>query len=302
MSVFDELDERVLLAAKEFSLREPTKPQELAIPKILEGKHVLLIAPTGTGKTEAALLPIFSMCLSQQQPPGIKILYIAPLRALNRDMLTRLTRWAEILGLSIAVRHGDTAVREREMQARRPPDMLITTPETLQAIIPGKRMKEHLKTVRWVIVDEVHELAEDKRGVQLSIGLERLVELAGEFQRVGLSATIGSPRKVAKFLAGSSRDVEIVDASGIKEMRILVECPTPTKSDIELSERLFTGPAMAARLRHLRELMDKHGSTLIFVNTREMAEILGSRLKLLDPSFSVEVHHGSLSKEVRIEA
>lgn len=302
MSVFDELNERVSLAAKEFSLNEPTKPQQLAIPKILEGKHVLLIAPTGTGKTEAALLPIFSMCLSQRQPLGIKILYIAPLRALNRDMLTRLTQWAKALGLTIAVRHGDTAVRERELQAKQPPDMLITTPETLQAIMPGKRMREHLKTVRWVIVDEIHELAEDKRGAQLSIGLERLAELAGEYQRVGLSATIGSPRKVAKFLVGSSRDVEIVDASDIKEMKISVECPMPSEGDVELAEKLFTGPTMAARLRRLRELINKHGSTLIFVNTREMAEILGSRLRLLDPSCSVGVHHGSLSKEVRIEA
>ena len=302
MSVFDELNERVSLAAKEFLPGEPTKPQQLAIPRILEGKHVLLIAPTGTGKTEAALLPIFSLYLSGEQPPGIKILYIAPLRALNRDMLTRLTRWAETLGLAIAVRHGDTAVHEREVQTKQPPDMLITTPETLQAILPGKRMREHLRTVRWVVVDEIHELAEDKRGAQLSIGLERLVELAGEFQRIGLSATIGSPRKVAEFLAGSSRDVEVIDASGVKGMRISVECPIPTSGDIELAERLFAGPAMIAKLRRLRELMDDHGSTLIFVNTREMAEILGSRLRLLDPSCPISVHHGSLSKEVRIEA
>ncbi len=302
MNAFDLLAEPVRLALQEFGLREPSRPQELAIPLVLRGKHLLLMAPTGTGKTEAAILPVFSLYLGREWVPGVKILYIAPLRALNRDMLARLERWGERLGIRIAVRHGDTPASERQRQARDPPDMLITTPETLQAILPGKRIREHLRAVRWVVVDEIHELADDKRGVQLAIGLERLTELAGEFQRLGLSATIGSPGEVAGFLAGAGREVEVVDASMVKEMQIRVESPMPTREDAELAERLFVEPTMAARLRRLRELMDKHGSTLIFVNTRETAEILGSRLRLWDPELPVGVHHGSLAREVRIEA
>ncbi len=302
MGVFEILAEPVRRALPEFGLENPTKPQELAVPIALDGKHMLLIAPTGTGKTEAALLPIFSMYLSRDRVLGIKIIYVAPLRALNRDMLARLERWGNLLGIRIAVRHGDTSASERQRQTRDPPDMLITTPETLQAILPGKIIHNHLRSVRWVVVDEIHELAGDKRGVQLSIGLERLSQLAGEFQRIGLSATVGSKEEVAKFLSGSGRDIELVDASMEKGMQIKVESPMPTREDVESAEKLLVDPTMVARLRRLLDLIDKQGSVLIFVNTREVAEILGSRLKLMDPELRIGVHHGSLAREVRIEA
>jgi ATP-dependent Lhr-like helicase len=159
-----------------------------------------------------------------------------------------------------------------------------------------------LRPVRWVIIDEVHELAEDERGAQLSIGLERLTELAGDFQRIGLSATVGSPNVVAQFLVGTNRQVEIIDASVAKEMKVRVESPMPTKDDVELSDKLFAEPTMVARLRRLRELTDKHTSVLTFVNTREAAETLGSRMRMWDAGYPVAVHHGSLAKEVRIEA
>ena len=163
-------------ALAELGFSTPTLPQTLAFPPILQGKNVLLIAPTGTGKTEAVLLPVFSRLIEQKSPEqkGIQVIYITPLRALNRDMFKRLTYWAQQLGITVEVRHGDTEQKTRRLQAKKPPTMLVTTPETLQAILPGSQMRRHLKNVKVVIVDEVHDLAGSKRGAQLSIALERL--------------------------------------------------------------------------------------------------------------------------------
>ncbi|MEW6593205.1 MAG: DEAD/DEAH box helicase, partial [Candidatus Hadarchaeota archaeon] len=302
MTVFNLLAGTVRDALAGFGIISPTAPQEMAIPAITSGKNLLLIAPTGTGKTEAAMLPIFSLFLSEGNRGGIKIIYIAPLRALNRDMLNRLEGWGRKLGISISVRHGDTPARERQKQAAHPPDMLITTPETLQAILPGKVMKEHLRRVRWVVVDEIHELAEDKRGTQLTVGLERLVGLAGEFQRVGLSATVGSAGKIAAFLSGAGRQIEVSDVTVEKVLKVGVESPMPSLKDAELSEKIYSDPTLVARLRRLRDLVMEHERTLIFVNTRETAEMLGSRLRLLEGGLPLGVHHGSLARDVRIEA
>ncbi len=281
--------------------RELTPPQIESIPKILAGKNLLLMAPTGTGKTEAALLPILSNLLQNPGLPGIKALYITPLRALNRDLLERFDWWAKKLDIKVSVRHGDTAVAERRTQTLIPPDILITTPETLQAILCGKVLRKHLKGVKWVIVDEVHELATDKRGAQLSIALERLLEIVGsEFQRIGLSATIGSPEIVAKFLVGPGRGCEIVMVPVAKGMKIDVLYPVPDDEDVMLAEELAILPDVASRLRTIRRLVELHGSTLIFTNTRPLAEVLTNRFRAWDESFSVGIHHGSLAKSARI--
>jgi len=300
-NVFEFLAKPVREALAELGFSEPTLPQTMAFPPILAGENVLLIAPTGSGKTEAVLLPILSNFVQQRNEKGISIIYVTPLRALNRDMLKRLTFWAEKLGISVEVRHGDTEMKLRRRQAISPPQMLVTTPETLQAVLSGSRMRQHLSQVRFVVADEVHELAGSKRGIQLTVALERLFEATGkEFQRIGLSATVGNPDEVASFIAGTDRSIKVVQASLPKGYKYKVENPTPADADYDLSGKLRTSPEAAARIRRILELVDSHRSTLIFVNSRQNAEMLGYKFTQLERT-DIAVHHGSLSKEERAQ-
>ena len=281
----------------------PTEPQEKVIPKILDGKNVLLISPTATGKTEAAFLPVLSMLLQLPKTPGIKVLYITPLRALNRDMLERLQWWCNNLDIKLAVRHGDTEQKERTRQSQCPPDILITTPETLQAILSGWLLRQHLQALKWVVIDEVHELSDSKRGSQLTLALERVRGLIGrDFQMVGLSATVGSPEKVAQFLVGNQRQVEIVRVSVAKMVNLQVIYPKPTEEDVRFAGKIYTHPEVAARLRIIRDYMTKRKSVLLFTNTRSVSEVLASRFKVWDIDFPISIHHGSLAKPSRIAA
>ena len=292
---------RRLVEQKGFS--KPTEPQEKTIPKILDGKNVLLISPTATGKTEAAFLPVLSMLLKEPRTPGIKVLYITPLRALNRDLLERLQWWCNSLDIKLAVRHGDTETKERTRQSRSPPDILITTPETLQAILSGWILRQHLQSLRWVIIDEVHELADSKRGSQLSLALERIRSLIGkDFQMIGLSATIGSPEKVARFLVGNKRPVEIIRVPVAKMVKLQVIYPKPSEEDVRFASKIYTHPEVAARLRIIRDYMSKRKSVLLFTNTRSISEVLASRFKVWDIDFPISIHHGSLAKVSRIAA
>ena len=289
---------------KEKGFEVPTETQEKAIPRILEGKNLLIISPTATGKTESAVLPVLDMLLrTPERNRGIKILYVTPLKALNRDILERLEWWCNNLDVKLAVRHGDTDTKERTRQSRSPPDMLITTPETLQAILPGRLMRQHLTAVRWVIVDEVHEMADSKRGSQLSLGLERLLRITGrDFQRIGLSATIGSPSKVAHFLVGFNRQVEILQVDFARKLDLKILFPVPSQEDFQLSSLLFTHPEVAARLRVIRRYIEEQRSVLLFTNTRSISEVLASRFKVWDVDFPVSIHHGSLAKPSRLAA
>ncbi len=238
--------------------------------------------------------------VQDQNRQGISLLYITPLRALNRDLLKRLQIWSAKLGFTVEVRHGDTPAADRRRMAARPPDLLITTPETLQAVLPGKRMRQHLRHVKAVVVDEVHELAGNRRGVQLTVGLERLREVRPDgFQRIGLSATVGNPEEISRFLGGSE-PVRIVQIPLSKDTRYKIEYPTPGEEDQELARRLYTAPEAAARLALVSDLVDAHDSTLIFVNSRVNAEMLGSKFNMMDQN--IMVHHGSLPKEERVRA
>jgi len=296
---FKNLNKKIQEALKKAGFDEPTLPQKMGIPKILEGKNVLLIAPTGLGKTETVMLPIFEMWL-EKKPKPISMLYLTPLKSLNRDLLKRFLFWGEELDMNVSVRHGDTSAYERKKQVDFPDDLLVSTPETLQAILPAKKMRENLRNIKWVVIDEAHELADSKRGVQLTIALERLRQLCGDFQLIALSATIGHPEEIAKFISGG-REMEIVKATATKEMQISVVSPKPIPTDKELSDQIFSNIHSASRVRLIKDLINSHKSTLIFTNTRDFAEILTSRLKQAYPDLAVENHHSSLSKSVRVK-
>ena len=267
---------------KERGFEELSTTQEAAIPPIVQGNHVLIIAPTGTGKTESAMLPVFDR-LKKSSSDGFRALYITPLRSLNRDILSRMQWWCERLDLSIGVRHGDTTQYERRKQALSPPDLLVTTPETLQALFLGSRLRNHLKNIDYVIIDEIHELAGSKRGAQLSVALERLVEYAGEFQRIGLSATVGNPDEVMRFLVGNRGGS-------------LVDIPVAPHIQMQVS---YAGDEFPGQVKAVERCLASEPSTLLFVNTRVTAEALGHALY---GRGDIDVHHGSLSRDVRIEA
>ncbi|EMA42144.1 DEAD/H associated domain-containing protein [Halococcus morrhuae DSM 1307] len=297
LAAFTHLGEQVRAALSERGFTTPTEPQRKAIPPLADGQDGLVIAPTGTGKTETAMLPVFD-ALAGEDRFGMQALYITPLRALNRDMRDRLDWWGEQLELDIDVRHGDTTQYHRQKQAEDPPDVLVTTPETLQAMLTGKKLRKALGDVSHVVIDEVHELAASKRGAQLTIGLERLRELAGEFQRIGLSATVGDPGEVGKFLTGG-RECALIEVDVGSRLDVRVRKPRVTDEDETLAAELASDPDLASHVRAIRDLVADNESTLIFVNTRQTAEALGSRCNALD--LPIGVHHGSLSKEARIE-
>lgn len=268
--------------------------QQDAFREVSSGKSVLIIAPTGSGKTEAAVLPVFNEILEEGLKP-ISALYIAPLKALNRDLLERLEWWGKKLGITVEVRHGDTSAYRKAKQTKNPPQMLIITPETLGVILTVKSLRKYLANVKFVIVDEIAELVDNKRGAQLLLGLERLEEIA-DFRRIGMTATVGNEDEVREWLKA---DV-IVKPNWKKAYRFHVLYPKPEEKDEELARKLSVSPDIAARLRVLWEIVERHGKALIFTNTRQFAEILAHRLKAWGKP--VEVHHGSLSREARINA
>ncbi|MBN1682769.1 DEAD/DEAH box helicase [Candidatus Bathyarchaeota archaeon] len=296
-SVFQLLHPKIKESLSYFGIQEPTVPQTSVIPTILLGEDVLLVAPTGSGKTEAAILPIFDALLKSKKTDGIQFIYITPLRALNRDMYKRMVEWANFLDISIEIRHSDTTQKERRRQEKKPPQILITTPETLQAILSTKGMKNHLKNVNWIVIDEIHELAASKRGSQLSVGLERLDRIClTKPQRIGLSATIGNPLEIAQFLGGISK-VKLIETDIDKDFKYKIEFPEPDIRDFELGADLHTSPKFVSRLQKIKELVESHTKTLIFVQGRGQAESIGNKLNLLNSK--IDVHHGSLSREQR---
>ncbi|MDR3282850.1 MAG: DEAD/DEAH box helicase [Candidatus Methanoplasma sp.] len=298
---FDALCPELVAALERRGILEPTEPQRDVMPRIAAGDNVLLVAPTGIGKTEAAMLPVFDSLFRTKGRSGIRCLYVTPLRALNRDMLKRMEEYGKALGVTVGVRHGDTDQGERNRQSKNPPDILITTPETLQVMFTGKNLRSHMKNIEWVVVDEVHELAGTERGAQLGVALERLAVICGEFRRIGLSATVGSVDDIRDYLAGVGRQVAVCKHDIRREFDIRVECPEPDETDAVLRDKLQSDPEILAVMKRARTLIEGSRSTLLFVNTRETAEWLAARYRMWDEGFSIDVHHGSLSKETRTE-
>ena len=248
-----------------------------AFKKILSGKSTLIIAPTGYGKTEACILPILYSIL-ERKLNAISAIYITPLRALNRDLLERLGFYFSELGLRIVVRHGDTSESERKRHVENPPHMLITTPELLNATITGKKIRELLRNVKYVVIDEVHELAFSKRGVQLSLLLERLSRIA-RFVRVGLSATVSNEEEVMKFFKFDER----VKVGERRRMDV----------DVILAPENY--------LEEIKKIIERYKKVLVFTNTRDSAEWLSYSLSITYPELRQRVHHSCLSRDERIE-
>ncbi|MEB3816905.1 MAG: DEAD/DEAH box helicase [Desulfurococcales archaeon] len=295
--VLDMLHPRVREAFRGLGYKALLPIQEKSIPVILRGEHALLVAPTGSGKTEAALLPVLSLMAKLKEEGrlggGVKAIYITPLRALNRDIERRIKGLVEGSGFTVQVRHGDTRPSQRRAFLSKPPDLMVTTPESLTLLLSATAKRGLWDNVRWVIVDEVHELIESERGAELAITLERLERLSKRrIQRIGLSATLSreSIRDAVKLLAGPRRVEVVVDPSG-KTYDISVE--VVEGEEIEWDR-------MVKRVADI--IKSTPGKVLVFVNTRATAEKLAAGLSSILGDSNVRVHHGSLARDVREEA
>ncbi len=272
--------------------KDLTEIQKKSFEAILSGSNTLVIAPTGHGKTLAVMLPILNKIIDTENK-GIQVLYITPLKALNRDLMDRITWWCNKLGISHAVRHGDTSQAERAKQTRKPPKLLIVTPETFGSILAAPRLGLSLKNCKHVVIDEIHSICDNKRGAQLSLAIQRLKQKTTP-QVIGISATVGSPEKIKKYLS-PDKECVLISLDEPKKTELFVEKPEPSKN---VPKKLDLDAEAVGRLFRVKEIIDKD-KTLIFVNTRQIAEALSSRLHLLN--VKIGVHHGSLAKQVRLK-
>ena len=298
----------------EEAIGTPTRAQERGWASIAAGRHTLIAAPTGSGKTLAAFLTaldeLFEEGLRQPLPDEVRVLYVSPLKALSTDIHRNLaeprrgirTR-AEAEGLpapriTAAVRTGDTTAAERTAMLRTPPHILVTTPESLYLLLTSERSRQMLRTVRTVIVDEIHALIGTRRGAHLALSLERLQQVAGRpLLRLGLSATQKPIEEVARYLIGTcAHHCTIVDEGHRREMDLKVEIPSSPL------EAVMSHEVWEEYYDRLAELVRAHRTTLVFVNTRRMAERLARHLCERLGEDAVTAHHGSLSKEKRLDA
>jgi ATP-dependent Lhr-like helicase len=293
-------------------LGRPTPPQERGWPEIRAGRHVLIAAPTGSGKTLAAFLHALDGLLRQGAglPDETQVLYVSPLRALSNDVQKNLSaplaelreRDPSLPEVRVLVRTGDTPSKERVAMGKRPPHVLVTTPESLHILLTSDGGRRLLRTVRTVVVDEVHAVLGDKRGSHLAVSLERLDRLVASarpgatLQRVGLSATQRPIEEVARFLVGVDRECRVVDEGHLRRLDVAIELPSSPLETVcshEIWEEIH---------HRIADLVREHRTTLVFVGTRRLAERLGARLGEVLGADAVASHHGSLARERRLDA
>ena len=295
---------------------QPTDVQQQAWPAIQSGADALIAAPTGSGKTLAAFLScidhLFKQALARELDDHTQVLYISPLKALSNDIQKNLQKPLAEIGqlalqagllmpeLRVLVRTGDTPMADRQQMLKRPPHILVTTPESLFILLTADKSRRMLQTVRTVIVDEIHALAPNKRGAHVALSLERLEALTlVKPQRIGLSATQRPIELVAEFLVGARPRPTIIDVGHRRELDLAVEVPKDELSAVA------TNAIWSDVYDRVAELVRQHRSTLVFVNTRRLAErvshYLEERLSDLGPDV-VAAHHGSLSRQIRLSA
>lgn len=287
------LDQAILDKFSKEGFSELTTIQKKALPVISRKINCLLVAPTGSGKTEAAVMPVFSMLShsknSNSQQGTIRAMYITPLRALNNDVLRRIVKYAESDGLRVEIRHGDTTAAAKKKIVDNPPDVLITTPESLAVVLTSDKMLAALRGLEYIIVDEVHELVPSERGSHLSISLERLQAVSQrQVSRIGLSATVGNLKEAAQFVSGAGRKNAVLIDGSARGYDI----------DVRYVKGSLNNVAHFV-VQYVKE-SKVEGSVLLFTNTRDEAEYLGTILKN-QSEIKVDIHHGSLSKEMREE-
>ena len=278
--------------SKKFELlgfNELTKIQKKAIPHIFSKEDCIITAPTGSGKTECSVIPIFSHVSKTKQKDKIKLLYVTPLRSLNRDVFRRITDYAHQDDLEIEVRHGDTSQAIRKKISNSPPDILITTPETLVILLTQTKMLTALSELEWLVIDEIHELLASERGSQLSLSMERLqLNSNKKIIRIGLSATVGNVVDASHFLVGTAKPCKIIEDKSIRNYDVKIKYVEGSISEV------------ADSIIEYVTKLKLQTPILLFTNTRGESEFLASIMRE-KTSMNIELHHGSLSRQVREE-
>ena len=292
----------------------PTDVQARSWPVISAGRHALITAPTGSGKTLTAFLwALDAFAAGRYESGATRVLYVSPLKALNNDIQRNLLDPLGALRarfeaanepfppIRVQVRSGDTSSGDRQRMLRRPPEILITTPESLMLLLTTARGRVALSSVETVVLDEIHSVVESRRGTVLMTSLERLARIAGEFQRIALSATVHPLATVAAFVAGldaghAPRPIETVEGRDEKQIRFRVRFPEHVRAALDAGQKIWD-----PLTESFKGIIEANAATLFFTNTRRLAERITLKINDAEPTPLAYAHHGSLAREIRTE-